>query len=309
MRILGKAKNRWGWLRLAGILGMAVVVVWALTAALLRGLGDLPGLAWSGYADFTLAKALEWLMVPLAAVLVGGWLEDHEHASTIELDSQRENERRLAAQREEALRQLHAAVDGALAAAKHGEHELPSPARAQLAEAVQTALAQLDGKGRGEVLSLLHGKKLVETPFAELAQADFSGALLHNARLNGTHLPGANFAGAKIDGSHLSKCDFTGANLARVFIQHSDLRGSVLAGCDLSRSRLIDVDLEGADLSAAVLEDAFFKNANLKHARVPETFDQATLIETVLPDGRRVTNQNGKEYLKQKEYADLVDKL
>ena len=306
MRILGKAKNRWGWLRLAGILGMAVVVVWALTAALLRGLGDLPGLAWSGYADFTLAKALEWLMVPLAAVLVGGWLEDHEHASTIELDSQRENERRLAAQREEALRQLHAAVDGALAETGHA---LPAPTRAQLAEAVQTALAQLDGKGRGEVLSLLHGKKLVETPFAELAQADFSGALLHNARLNGTHLPGANFAGAKIDGSHLSKCDFTGANLARVFIQHSDLRGSMLAGCDLSRSRLIDVDLEGADLSAAVLEDAFFKNANLKHAKVPEPLDRAVLIETVLPDGRRVTNQNGKEYLKQKEYADLVDKL
>lgn len=309
MRILGKAKNRWGWLRLAGILGAAVVLLWALAAALLRGLGTFPGLAWSGYADFTPAKALEWLMVPLAAVVAGGWLEDHEHAAAAELDSQREAERKLAAQREAALRQLHAAVDGALAGLKHGEHGLPAPARAQLAEAVQSALAQLDGKGKGEVLSLLHGKKLVETPFPELAQADFSGALLHNARLNGTHLPGANLAGAKMDGAHLSKCDFTGANLAKAFIQHSDLRGTVLAGCNLERSRLIDVDLEGADLSGAALEGAFFKNAKLKHARVPEAFAQATLIETVLPDGSQVTNPAGKEYLKQKEYADLVDKL
>ena len=306
MRIFGKAKNRWGWLRLAGILGTAVVVMWALAAALLRGLGDLPGLAWSGYAAFTPVKALEWLLVPLTAALVAGWLEDHEHASAAELESRRENERRLAAQREETLRQLHAAVEGAQDGAGH---ELPAPTRARLAQAVQAALAQLDGKGRGEALGLLHAKKLVETPFAELAQADFSGALLHNARLNGTHLPGANLAGAKINGAHLTKCDFTGANLARVFIQQSDLRGSVLAGCNLSRSRLIDVDLEGADLSAAVLEDAFFKNANLKHAKVPEPLDRAVLIETVLPDGRRVTNQNGKEYLKQKEYADLVDKL
>ncbi len=309
MRILDKAKNRWGWLRLAGIIGAAVVLLWALAAALLRGLGTFPGLAWSGYADFTPARALEWLMVPLAAVAAGGWLEDHEHAAAAELDSQREAERQLAAQREAALRQLHAAVDGALAGLKHGEHGLPAPARAQLAQAVQSALAQLDGLGKGEVLSLLHGKKLVETPFPELAQADFSGTLLHNAHLNGIHLPGANLAGAKIDGAHLSKCDFTGANLAKAFIQHSDLRGSILAGCNLERSRLIDVDLEGADLSAAGLEGAFFKNAKLKHARVPETFAQATLIETVLPDGRRVTNPAGKEYLKQKEYADLVDKL
>ena len=306
MRIFDKAKNRWGWLRLAGILGTAAVVMWALAAALLRGLGELPGLAWSGYAAFTPVKALEWLLVPLTAALVAGWLEDHEHASAAELESRRENEHRLAAQREETLHQLHAVVEGALDGAGH---ELPAPTRARLAQAVQAALAQLDGKGRGEALGLLHARKLVETPFAELAQADFSGALLHNARLNGTHLPGANLSGAKVTGAHLAKCDFTGANLARVFIQHSDLRGSMLAGCDLSRSRLIDVDLEGADLSAAVLEDAFFKNANLKHAKVSEPLDRAVLIETVLPDGRRVTNQNGKEYLKQKEYADLVDKL
>lgn len=310
MRIFSKPKNRWGWLRLLGILGFGVILLWTAAAALLRGLGGIPGLAWSGYNTFLPGRGLEWLTLFAAAGFAGGWLEVQQHETALDEANQRENERRRDAQRDETLRQFHAALDGLLAGTDHhAPANLPPQTRADLAAAAQSALQALDGKGRGDVIRHLHAKKLIEAPFPELAAADFSGVLLHNARLNGIHLAGADLSGAKIDGTHLAKSSLPGANLARAFIQHSDLREAVLAGSNLERARLVHVDLEGADLRGAALEGAFFKNANLKHCAVPADLDRATLIETTLPDGKKVTNQNGREYLKQKEYADLVDKL
>lgn len=310
MRIFSTPKNRWGWLRLLGILGAGIILLWTVAAALLRGLGEIPWLAWSGYHTFLPNRGLEWLTLFAAAGFAGGWLEAQEHETALDAANHRENERQREAQREETLRQFHAAVENLLAGMDHhAPANLPSQTRAELAAATQTALQALDGKGRGEVIRHLHAKKLIETSFPELAAADFSGALLHNARLNGIHLAGADLSGAKIEGAHLAKCNLPGANLAKAFIQHSDLHEAVLAGCNLERARLVHVDLEGADLRGAALEGAFFKNANLRHCAVPASLDQATLIETTLPDGKKVTNPNGREYLKQKEYADLVDRL
>lgn len=311
MKIFSKPKNSWGWLRLLGILGFGIILLWTAAAALLRALGEIPGLAWSGYNTFLPGRGLEWLTLFAAAGFAGGWLEAQQHETALDEANQRENERRRDAQRDEILRQFHAAVESLLSGTDHHiPAEFSPQTRAGLAAAAQTALLALDGKGRGDVIRHLHAKKLIEAPFPELAAADFSGALLHNARLNGIHLAGADLSGAKIEGAHLAKSSLPGANLARAFIQHSDLREAVLAGSNLERARLVHVDLEGADLRGAALEGTFFKNANLKHCAVPANLDQAAiLIETTLPEGKKVTNQNGRDYLKQKEYADLVDKL
>ena len=136
---------------------------------------------------------------------------------------------------------------------------------------------------------------------------------------------------AKLEGAHLAKTRLAGANLTRAFLRHADLRGAVLTGANLKHANLRDTNMEGADLRNACLEDASFIQANLKDCILSEfpspvqaaskpggagepacgagSLDEAILVDAILPDGRKVTNAKGREYLHSKEFGDLVDRL
>ena len=77
-------------------------------------------------------------------------------------------------------------------------------------------------------------------------------------------------------------------------------------------------------MTGARLEGAYLINANLYHCLVDNgsdrpvqpaqgnslgALDGAVLVNTILPDGRKVTNAKGKEYLQKKELEEVVKRL
>lgn len=399
MKLLGRPKNRWGWVRIAGWAAFALALLWTLLAALLRGMGDVPWLRWSGYAAFSVADGLEMAVVPLLAVIAAGWMEDQDHHAAAEQHNHHKAEQAAAEQRRKVLRQVeelvlaelpgadhHAPVQGNLAHDPGGETNTPpgsepdvlpggaagshlhgkphaephdgpggkqggvhvhlsAPARLRLREAVLAALAELDGKGRGEMLRFLFERGLLngDHPALDLPGANLSELHLTKTHLSGVALDGADLSGARLDGAHLESSRLSGAKLVKAHLRHAHLKAAHLAGSDLTGARLEGADLEGANLSGARLEGALLMGANLKRCALngiqargahlqkadlsgslglapgeaaqtapmaaPVALDEAILIDTVLPDGRVVTNARGKEYLQNKEIATLIDRL
>ena len=313
MKLLGKPQNRWGWARTAGWAVCAVILLWTVLAVVLRGMGEVTWMAWSSYQNFSLLDGLELAVGPLLAAFIFGWLEEHDARVEGEQARHRESERALAEQRKETLMRVHEAVHVELQGEKHihGDAELPAPARLQINQAVRAALLELDGKGKGELLHFCHETGLLagEKSILDWHGADLSGAALHKPHLEGANLSGADLSGAQFNGAHLARAKLGVATLSKAFLRHADLREAVMAGCNLSGARLENATLAGADLREARLDGAFLMNANLKDARFDGSFDLAVLIDTILPDGQKVTNAKGKEYLQKKEIATLVDRL
>src|SRR5450755_1749735 len=107
-----------------------------------------------------------------------------------------------------------------------------------------------------------------------LADADFTGAVLEEANLAGTRLDSASFFGA----------DLRRANCAGAFMRRCDLRGASLRGANMIGADLYEADLrEGSiaekdksgnlrvlqhDVGAAQLPAALMISANLERARM-----------------------------------------
>ncbi len=296
MKIIGKPANRWGWLRIAGLIALAAVIVWTLRSVVLRGLG-----VWGWYLSFSLLDGVQLAVIPLLAVLLGGWLEEQDLKSDAEKLRHHEAEQAVAAQRRETLKRFHAAAQTA------GED------RPQLSALIRTALPELDGQGRGELLHFIHEKGWgsAEAPALDLSGADLSGLVLHHPHLNALRLENVNLAKAKLNGAHLAHSRLAGADLTGAFLRHADLREADLTGCHLSGASLQNANLEGADLTGADLTGTLLANARLKHCKLGglSALDEAVLVETILPDGQKLTNEKGKLYLREKELSTLVDKL
>ena len=293
MRLLGKPQNTWGWVRIAGCAALVGVVLWTALAALLRSLGEVSWMAWSGYPAFSLLKGLELALVPLLAIIVAGWLEEQDLQTVAGQSAHHEAERAAAAQQKAVIKGFHEAVQAALAdepsympPAHMPAAQIPVQARTRLNELTQAALPALNGKGKGEILHFLYEKGLLagESPLFNLNGADFRRAFLRHA-----HLPGAGLAG----------CDLSGAILEGANLQDADLRNTILNGAFLKKANLTNSALTSFP---AADEDS-------RPNSVPGSLDQAILIETILPDGRTVTNEKGKEYLRNKELATLIDRL
>lgn len=291
MKFLAKPQNMWGWLRVAGLALLVVLLLVVLIAAVLKS--SLPWLA-----NFSLAQGGELAVIPLLGVILGAWLEEQDVKSAGERSQHAEAQQVLEARRREILQPLHAAVAGGLSGT-------------QVAAQLAVALPELDGKGRGDALHFLFEKGYLSGEHAlDLQGADFSGAQLPRVHLHHACLAGVNLGGAQLGGAHLAHSRLNASSLVKAFLRHADLKGAALNGCDLSGAQLEGASLEGADLSGAQLQGALLKGANLKHAILDGTaLDAAVLIETVLPDGRRMTNENGKAYLRARELEEVVNRL
>ncbi len=313
MRIFRKPETLWGWVRAAGIVLLAAVAVWTALAVILRGVGEIPWLAWSGYQNFSFLNGAELAALPLLAVFIAGWLEEHDLRVQAEHTNHREAEQAAAARRARILKQLREAILAELDEKKHPQTEIPAQPRAGISDTILAALPELDGKGKGELLHLLFEKGLLNgaNPAVALNGADFGGITMPKAQLNGISMGGIDLRKARLDGAHMEKSILSGANLSKAILRHANLREAALAGSDLSGAHLEHANLEGADLKGARLEGAFLNNASLRNCVMdsPETLDEAILVETVDPDGRVITNEKGKEHLRNKELAVLVDRL
>lgn len=313
MRIFRKPETLWGWVRAAGIVLLVAVAAWTALAATLRSVGATPGLAWSGYQTFTFLDGAELAVLPLLAVIIAGWLEEHDLRVRAEHSIHRETEQAAAAQRESILKQLRETILAEPEDRAHAQAERPAPHRTGISDTILAALPELDGKGKGELLRLLFEKGLLNgaNPAVGLRGADFREAAIHKAHLNGISLEGVDLGKARLDGAHMEKSILSGTNLSKAFLRHADLKEGVLPGCDLSGAHLEHANLEGANLNGARLDGAFLSSANLRNCALDslDVLEQAILIETILPEGRVATNEKGKEYLRNKEIAVLVDRL
>lgn len=98
-------------------------------------------------------------------------------------------------------------------------------------------------------------------PGADIRHADLSGAMIRNAKLDGSQLAGVQFINARLDYSSLAITDLSGADLSNAV-----LVGASLQGADLRHARLYKTNLAYADLSGADLGGADLTGAVLDHA-------------------------------------------
>jgi uncharacterized protein YjbI with pentapeptide repeats len=157
---------------------------------------------------------------------------------------------------------------------------------------IQEALQDLNGKGKGDLLLFLYEHELVtgEKPAVDLHGTDFRGVILTNDNLPGICLEGADLSNARMNGVHLEQARLAEVNLGRAFLRQAELKGAMLSGSNLREARLEGANLEGATCS-------------------PEILSRAILIDTIDPEGRKVTNERGKQYLRDKELSMVVDRL
>jgi len=94
-----------------------------------------------------------------------------------------------------------------------------------------------------------------------LADADFTAAVLLDCDLTGAKLDNANFFGA----------DLQGAVLCEASLRRTDLRGACLRGCDLSGADLFEADLREGAVAAAdpCWASAFSRRRTARTPRLP----------------------------------------
>ena len=321
MKITGRPQNQWGWARLISAIILAGIFIWTLLAIILKAFH----VSWQVVQGYTIINGVELAIIPLLLTLFAGWMEEQDVKAANEKASHQETEHLLTMRRKAVLKHFFEATNAILAEDHDLEHN-----REKLQDAVQLTLPELDGKGKGEVLIFLHEKGLLGGDRSiDLHNADFREVELHRAHLNGALLERTDLSRARLDGAHLADGKLHGANLAKAWLRHSNLQRAVLTGCNLRSAHLEGANLEGADLSHACLVDAFFKKANLhlctglsisdpyydesaaSHDQSIGTadLDQAILIDAILPDGRKFTNEKGRAFLHRKEIEELIDRL
>ncbi|MHC1770971.1 MAG: pentapeptide repeat-containing protein [Flexilinea sp.] len=327
MKMLGKPKNSWGWIRIISCAILTGIILWIMLGTLLRNIRKISWIPWNNYQDFSLLEGFELATISLLTIIIAGCLEEQKIKMENERSNQRATEQAAIAQRHVILKQFNEAVQTIIAT------ETPEYKSLRISERIQATLPELDGKSKGEMLHFLFEKGLLtgKESAIDLNGADFSGVDIDTSNFDGICLESADLTKGRMSGVSLIKSRLSDANLSRAIMRFSILREAVLRGSNLHGTMLEGADLEGVDLRGANLEDAFLLNANLKNCiydnlfvmdshsvkvdsgsiqgSFPVVLDQAILIDTIMPNGRKVTNDKGKEYLRKKEYLIVVDRL
>ncbi|MBD2083528.1 pentapeptide repeat-containing protein [Coleofasciculus sp. FACHB-542] len=103
-------------------------------------------------------------------------------------------------------------------------------------------------------------------PFANLNNADLSGANLSNADLSG-----ANLSNADLSGANLSNADLSGANFGHAYLATANLSHANLSDAKLIYVKLQDANLSYANLIGANLSFADLSRTNLCFVNAPQT--------------------------------------
>ncbi len=312
MNLFGKPQNIWGWVRILALAVTVVAIAWTGISLFTPGLRTLPWMAWSGTSSFSLIQQIELALTALILSIAFRLME----RETVKMDAHRaqarEARRAAAALRKEKKERAFEAIRGALAESKE------DAAGPKVLELAREVLPDLDGRGRGELLCLLHENGLLSgaDPQVELTGTDFSHAVIYDAKLEGICLDSVDLTNIQMDEAQLANSHLAGVNMSISFLRNADLRGATLARSNLRKTRFEGSNLEGADLRDTRLNDANLMRANLKNCILSDAdasrvdslalLEQAILVDTILPDGRKVTNDKGREFLRQKEMKESL---
>ncbi|MEK7257295.1 MAG: pentapeptide repeat-containing protein, partial [Bacteroidota bacterium] len=113
--------------------------------------------------------------------------------------------------------------------------------------------------------------------YADLREANFSGAYMRGAQLTHSTFSKANFQNADLQNADLSE-----AWLEEATFRNTAMNGVNLSGANLRGGRMVKVSLQNGDLSKADLRGIYlhgdFTNSNLDGIRI----DSATLVDVIL---------------------------
>jgi uncharacterized protein YjbI with pentapeptide repeats len=154
-----------------------------------------------------------------------------------------------------------------------------------------TVLQEVDGNGRGSLLTFLYGAGLIgtENPAVVLTGAYLPEAALRGRNLTRVDLGNANLWKANLQGASLWRANLSAANLQRADLRKAILEEAELQGANLQRADLREANLQAAYLQRADLREANLQAANLKGTGVTdEQLDVAlSLQDAILPDGTK----------------------
>jgi|SRR5687768_11752860 hypothetical protein len=105
-----------------------------------------------------------------------------------------------------------------------------------------TVLQEVDGNGKGSLLTFLYGARLIGT---ENPAVVLTGADLREAALQGRNLTGVALRNAYLQGANLREAYLQGANFQRANLQDADLQGAKVTDEQLADTR----SLQGAIMS------------------------------------------------------------
>jgi uncharacterized protein YjbI with pentapeptide repeats len=166
-----------------------------------------------------------------------------------------EQQRELEAQRAQgtALQAYYAQIGNLLT-----EYDLRTTKREEIKELARgqtlTVLQEVDGNGKGNLLTFLHGAGLIgtENPAIALTGADLKGVTLRRA----TDLRGANLDNANLKGANLQEANLKGAELYKANLKGANLKGANLKGAVLYEAKVFDDELADAlSLKDAIMPD------------------------------------------------------
>ena len=314
MNIFGKPKNIWGKIRLTCVTGFAVSGI-LIVFHLIRSLSIID---YAFLRSFSLLELFEFILLFFVGALLSGWMEQKEirkNASLVELHAKEKMQQDIL------LDQFRNQIQEIAASFEKNTANITDFNNTTVVNLIRKILPDLNAKTKGMVLSVLYDYKLIcdENPAVGFEGISWSGTDITENHLDGINISNVDFQKSCLIGANLERSCFSGCDLRRSVFRNANLKGSNLREANLQNANFSDANLEGTDLRDANLTDTFFKGANLRNCffgtssldctDFSEVLESAILISTILPDGRKITNEKGKQYLRRKEYEMIVDKL
>ncbi len=312
MDLFSKPKNVWGKLRFTCMLGFTVAGL-LIVFHLFRSLsGD------SVLNSNLLLEILDFFLLFFTGAFFSGWMEQKEIRKRAILHELHAAERR---HQELLLDQFRTEIEKIAPLLDQNAVNTGDIKRHPIIDLIQKIFPDLNDKSKGTVLSILYDHKLIcnENSMVALEAVSWIGTEISDKYFPGISLRNTDFRKSRMTGTDLESSCLSGCDLRRSVFRNANLRGSNLRKANLQNANLENADLEGSDLREADLLDTYLMGANLLNCKlgntilnamnIPEKLDSAILISTIIPDGRKITNEKGKQYLRKKEYEMIVDKL
>jgi uncharacterized protein YjbI with pentapeptide repeats len=286
--------------------------------------------AWTGLASAAGERKTLWdwlsLLVVPAALALGVFALDSAQADRARERevAQAERDRAIAEDRNRAdvlraymTQMTDLMLEHGLARPRKVSRERDTPVEVLATTLTASALAQLDGRRKGEVLRFLSSSGLIEASGGRLPRVrldgsdlrevvarnqslisvDLTGANLRGADLRntdlGTHVAGygpqfasaaldkADFRGASINYANFDDADLSGADLSRTLIGETTFRSSCL-----NDTKFVDASIRGARFGYSQGAGADFSGAELEGVRFPLN---AALTDLEFAGARRVS--------------------
>jgi uncharacterized protein YjbI with pentapeptide repeats len=246
--------------------------------------------AWTGFASprKTLWDWLSLLVVP-AALALGVFALDSAQADRARereaLQAARDHEIAADRDRADVLRTYLTQMSDlmlrhGLAKPRKEGREWDKPVEILATTLTASALAQLDGERKGEVLRFLSSARLIDgsygSPKVSLAGADLHGVVARKQALVSVDLSGADLRDADLRDTIISvTAELTpsggtalGPQFSEAVLSGADLRGAGIYGANFNSTDLTGADLSGTDIDSSTFMSACLAKTKFADASV-----------------------------------------